>query len=426
MTAFLCLASAAQAGLHYSGEAFAELPSQWRGFLLDQRKLRQIAFPDGPRAPASPLRLRYQDEARKLESRKKQLDADELADLGALYLRLGEVSKGLTVLREAQRKHPDHFRILANLGTAWQLNGDLPMAAQTLQQAHRLAPPRFRKAEEYHLKLVQQRLQRQEKSAALDDLFGIRFTDPSGDYQPGQWSPDERRKLPAGAVGIAQQLALWLPADARLLWQLAELANAHGDPRTAAAIMDGCVTEFGLNHPDLRKHRQLTRMAADKLPRGTIKSKEAHVEHAGGLATRSRRPLIGPLDPSNLPPITDSGVNALPWDVLNQTVLDARFRPSFARYLQQLDGKQVSLTGFMQPLKDEQDVAAFLFLEFPVGCWYCEMPETAGITWVELPPGKSTPYRRELVRVVGRLQLNSNDPEDLLYAIREARVTGVD
>ena len=38
----LTTAVSARAGLYYSGEAIAELPAQWRGFLLDQRALRQI------------------------------------------------------------------------------------------------------------------------------------------------------------------------------------------------------------------------------------------------------------------------------------------------------------------------------------------------------------------------------------------------
>ena len=36
--------SGIQAGLYYSGEQFASLPTQWRGFLLDHRLLRNIAF----------------------------------------------------------------------------------------------------------------------------------------------------------------------------------------------------------------------------------------------------------------------------------------------------------------------------------------------------------------------------------------------
>src|SRR5712692_813633 len=126
----LVLAPSAHAGLYYSGEQMAELPSQWRGFLLDQRTLRTIAITPSEAVPASPARVHYQEEASKLEkaARERKLTADELADLGALYVRLGEPAKAVELLREAQRVHPKHFHIVANLGTAWQLKGDLGQA----------------------------------------------------------------------------------------------------------------------------------------------------------------------------------------------------------------------------------------------------------------------------------------------------------
>src|SRR5579859_3427677 len=91
---------ALQAGLYYSGETFAELPSQWRGFLLDQRTLRNIALEGGPKREPSRARIRYQEEAAKLETKAKngKLNADELADLGALYIRLGKSNKALPLL----------------------------------------------------------------------------------------------------------------------------------------------------------------------------------------------------------------------------------------------------------------------------------------------------------------------------------------
>src|SRR5437899_1805265 len=108
-----------RAGLYYSGETFAELPSQWRGFLLDQRTLRNIAVAPQPGKDENPARTHYLDEAAKLES-KGRLSADEQADLGALYVRIGQVNKAVELLRTAQREHPNHFFIAANLGTACQ------------------------------------------------------------------------------------------------------------------------------------------------------------------------------------------------------------------------------------------------------------------------------------------------------------------
>jgi hypothetical protein len=102
------------------------------------------------------------------------------------------------------------------------------------------------------------------------------------------------------------------------------------------------------------------------------------------------------------------------------------FRPSFPKYLHELEGKQVELTGFLLPVRDEPEGAAFMLVEAPVGCWYCEMPEVTGIVYVELPPGRTARYQRGLVRVTGRLTLNATDPEDFLYALRDARVGAVD
>src|SRR3954447_17363875 len=138
----ILLVTPVRAGLYYSGEEVAELPSQWRGFLPDQRALRMVAIRPGPNVPASPLRDAYREAADALvkTAAERSLTADEAADLGALHIRLGAVDAALTVLRGAQRQHPEHFRLVANLGTAWQLQGDLDQAAQALREAVRLAP----------------------------------------------------------------------------------------------------------------------------------------------------------------------------------------------------------------------------------------------------------------------------------------------
>src|SRR5262245_37072131 len=151
---FLWWALPAQAGLHYSGEPLAELPSQWRGFLADLRAVRNIATPPTSSLPASPLRKQYAEEAKKLQEAQgaRKLTADELADLGALFIRLGENERALQVLRAADREHPRQFRIASNLGTAWQLAANLDQAAESLRQAVDLAPDKLRKAEALQLR----------------------------------------------------------------------------------------------------------------------------------------------------------------------------------------------------------------------------------------------------------------------------------
>lgn len=428
---FLASASPVHAGLYYSGEPLADLPSQWRGLLLDQRVLRMASLKPTPALPASPLRTRYQEEATRLlkTAQTRALSADELADLGALHVRLGEVPKAIDLLRGAQRQHPQHFRIAANLGTAWQLQGDLAQAAASLEEAVRLAPGKYQRAEELHLKLVRLRQRADKDSQELDDLFGVRHVGESGAFEPGKLAAGQRQKLPSDAVANVQLLALWLPADGRLLWLLAELANAHGDVRTAAAMYEGCVTEFGLSHPELRRRRQLARSAADELARMADPdpaTKAGHEQHLGDFRPRSRRPLVAKLDLAALPAVRADAVNNLPWFVFHETIVDRNGRPTFARYLRELDGKQVALTGFLQPFDDSLDLMTCMLIEYPIGCWFCEMPEVASIAYVEFEEGKSFKFSRSLVKITGRLSLNATDPENFLYTISKARVTPAD
>ncbi len=339
-------------------------------------------------------------------------------------MRLGEPAKAVEVLRAAQRAYPNHFKIAANLGTAYQLSGELDQAAACLREAVRLAPGKYQEAEQAQLRLVQLRQRQPKDSQDLDDLFGVRYVGEDGKYQPGQLAAAERKKLPAEAAAVAQQLALWLPADGKLLWQLGELAAVHGDVRTAAAIMDGCVTEFGMRSPELRAHRQANRAAADELAKsgGGSVPKTAHSGHAVGLKPRSSRPLADHLDEAALPPISATGVNALPWSVLADTSVGRPFKVTFPKYLRELDGKQVALTGFMQPLGDDLDTSAFMLIQYPVGCWYCEMPEINGIVFVELPADKSVRLTRDPLKVEGKLTLNATDPENFLFTISRAKV----
>jgi hypothetical protein len=415
----VCMPMPVRAGLYCAEETVAELPSQWRGFLLDQRALRLVAVKPTGTAPAAPMRSRYEAAAEKLANaaRERTLTPDDAAELGALYLRLGDAARALEVLRPAQREHPAHFRLAANLGTAWQLNGDLAQAAACLEQAVRLAPGKYQRAEELHLRLVRQRAREPRGAVDLDDLFGIPYVGPSGKYEPGKLADEQRRLLPSDAAASLQLLALWLPADARLLWQVGEMAGAQGDVGTAAAVMDGCVTEFGLRAPVLLEHRRAARAVADALAR-TIPDKATHRQgHGDAIKARSSRPLVHKSDLPFLPPVDPKGVNALPWSVLNETALDRESRPTFPDYLKELNGKRIELIGFMQPLGQELNCAAFMLVENPIGCWFCEMPAMTGIVIVELEEGKTFRYTRNRLRVTGRLTLNATNPERFLFVV---------
>src|SRR5262249_50468014 len=220
---------------------------------------------------------------------------------------------------------------------------------------------------------------------------------------------EERKKLPADAVTRLQTLALWLPADGRILWQLGELANAFGDVRNAAAILEGCVSEFGMNDPVLRQHRVTLRQAADEEakqnPATRTDAQAAHSAHAvdGGLRMRSTRPLVRRTDQNRLPDIKPNGLNMLPWPVLAETTIGRPFQPTFADHVKKLNGKRVYITGFIQPIGDDLEMSQFMLIEYPVGCWFCEVPEPTGIILVELEQNRTVKLTRDLVKIEGVL-----------------------
>lgn len=406
------------AGLHSSLEPTNPLPAKWRGFLPDHRNLRMIAVDPAtkPGLPISPLREAYADLVLTLETaaRSRALTTNEAADLGAAFIRLGTPDKAIAILRSARREHPDDFRLAANLGTAYQLTGDLESAEEILAEAVKLAPEKYKRAEQFHLSLV--RLRKKEGKAPADrwdDLFGLAAV-----Y--------DAKKLPADAAAIVQQLALWLPADGRLLWQLAELANATGDVRTAANILDGCVAEFNMASPLLRERRTRYRAAADKLAQAEQNTGQ-HAGQVGTLAFASSRPLGTTFDASKLPPIRANRPNPLPWPALQEVTVGKGFKPAFHKHIDALDGKPVTLSGYPAPSGDGADGISFLMTEYPVGCWFCESPDATSLVRIELVAGEDpTTIPRGTIKITGTLKLNRTDPEKFLYSIEKARLAVAD
>jgi hypothetical protein len=229
-------------------------------------------------------------------------------------------------------------------------------------------------------------------------------------------------KPPADAVAVVQKLALWLPADGRLLWLLAELARDAGDVRTAANLLDGCVTEFGMGSPELRAKRQAYRAAADALD-----AAGDHKRDRGTIAFKSARALTRALDPATLPPVRADGVNRLPWAAVGETEIGPKGKPAFLKYVEELDGKTVAVVGTMAPAgSPEAVITHFLLTEYPVGCWFCETPGPTQVLTIELKDGATAELTRNVIKVTGTLRLNRTDPERFPFTVVDATVGQAD
>jgi hypothetical protein len=399
------------ATIHCSEERYAPLPSSWAGFLADHRALRVASMPPSSKAPPSLLRLQYQARVEQVLALRKTrpLQALELADLGALYLRLGQTDAALDILRPAANQFPRDFAIQTNLGSAWQLAGNNALAVDHLRQAVKLAPPAMKTREELHLKLV---LGRQRENKGLDNLFNIRFTTTEGQHRLGKLDANERAQLPQEMIALAQLLALSFPNDGKLLWELGELAALYGDLTTASQLLDLCVGESALADPALRRSRQALLAAADSAnPVVPSQQQELHTAHNTGLKLefRSRRPLIQQqFDVKKLE-------NRIPGQ-------PRQFKPQFHPFLQKLQNQPVTLTGFLHPLTDDLDCTSFLLVEHPIGCWYCTAPDLTGIVFVTMKSGTTARFSRDVLTVTGMLKLNHADPEEFLFTINDAQM----
>jgi hypothetical protein len=251
------VASPARAGVYNTAEPWP-LPGNFNLFQLDLAGYRAAAAAEKEkkdRKNPNPLRERYDAQVQELEASNARglLRLEDRINLGAYYIRLGEYEKAIRVL-EPMAQQSRHFMLRANLATAYELAGQPERAVGYRQLALASWPTTYpgwdsvqlrfyRKAEQYHLTLLQlrqeeARLDPSRTRLQLDRLFPrVRFVGANGEYEVGGIAPAQWVEIPADASVVVMQLLLWLPFDDRLHWLLGELLNASGDVVGAAAMM---------------------------------------------------------------------------------------------------------------------------------------------------------------------------------------------
>jgi hypothetical protein len=284
------------------------LPSSFNQFHQDLAAYRAAAV-DGPN------HARYLRRVKELETKEAEgtLSLDDRINLGAYYIRLGEYQKAIRVL-EAKAQESRHFMLRANLATAYELAGGMGDRALAYRQLALSSWPAsypgwdsmqlnfYRKAEQYHLTLLQLReeeARRQSKRnrLQLDNLFPrVQFVGASGEYEAGGIAPAQWTEVPGDATSLVMQLLLWLPFDDPLHWLLGELLNANGDVVGAAAIMKEVVNKAqdpakwdAAAPPELREHYRIVSAAASSKEnyfKGLYNDPFLHLELLAAVAPR--------------------------------------------------------------------------------------------------------------------------------------------
>ncbi len=87
-----------------------------------------------------------------------------------------------------------------------------------------------------------------------------------------------------------------------------------------------------------------------------------------------------------------------------------------------LDGKPVTLMGFMFPIDAEPKLQRFLLVEYPVDCPFCFAGTVEPSRMVAVEAGKPMDWHDEAVVLAGRLEVVRNDADGLVYRLHDAQL----
>lgn len=278
-------AGRAEAGLYIPGEEpdFVSGDGKVQEFAFDQFRIRLndvLSIVVDKTVSAS--RRQYLKRADEFRARNiERLSAAELIAFGECLVRLGDLEHSFVAYHMSSRRDPRSFLALSGLAAVHQMRGELLQAREAQRDALSLRPkqlPGMSPAQTAWLLNVEQRFADLQKGRLReardktplsdltpDDLFGVTFIGNSGGYEAGTIADNFKAKLPGDAIAIVQQLLLWFPHDARLVWLLGELYNATGQMNEALTLFDECMFVRSFQTARLREHRRIVQERLEQI-----------------------------------------------------------------------------------------------------------------------------------------------------------------
>lgn len=186
------------------------------------------------------LRVARMDSLQRLGMAK--MDYRTLSDYAVMCLKRGLYREAIELLEPLFTAHPQEYNIVANLGTAYELNGEPEKALPLLRKAVALMPASHYASEWIHIKVLEQKLGSQQYQQVID--LGIK------DFS--QWIIDKKYVFPRPADSLLLQLAYQLherigfvaPPDTvvgQLVLDFADIVAKHIARDSAVAFYDYAV-----------------------------------------------------------------------------------------------------------------------------------------------------------------------------------------
>lgn len=107
-----------------------------------------------------------------------------------------------------------------------------------------------------------------------------------------------------------------------------------------------------------------------------------------------------------------------------QDALGAYEKPVFSEAVKALNGKAVTLPGYMVPFENGMKGTSFILTSLPLNaCFFCGVggPETV----IDVKLKSAVVYTENPIEVRGILRLNDTDPDHLIYRLEQAEFLGV-
>lgn len=98
-------------------------------------------------------------------------------------------------------------------------------------------------------------------------------------------------------------------------------------------------------------------------------------------------------------------------------------KPVFTDKVKALNGKVITLPGYMVPFENGFKGAHFMFSSMPLNaCFFCGVggPETV----IEVNSKAVVSYTEKPIEIKGTLRLNEKDPEKMIYILDNAEIVG--
>jgi tetratricopeptide (TPR) repeat protein len=147
----------------------------------------------------------------------------ERSDYAVAHLKIGDRARALKILQDLYRLHPTEYNIVANLGTAYELNGDKAQALEYLKKAVAINPLSHYGSEWIHIRILEEELATAPHYKKIINLNTGNFQD---------WLTDRTYTFPRPADSLKLQIA----------YQLHERISFIAPPNK---VIGQLVTDFG-------------------------------------------------------------------------------------------------------------------------------------------------------------------------------------